>query len=131
MRDQGTAVITSRRLIFLGPVGHREWAYDRLTGLQHDPTAPMTLLHVSNRKTASGIVVPPASAAVFRLDLQIALADATGQRAALVAQLDQSIRDHEWRRPVPPVVAEPGQAPIRAAWSPLRVIAAGVSASSF
>ena len=128
VRDHGTAVITSHRLLFLGSANNREWAYDKLTGLLNDPTAPMTLLHVSNRQTASGIVVQPASAAVFRFDLQLAIADAAAQRTALVAQLDQSIRDHERLRPIPPILVEPGQAPARAAWSPLRVVAAGVAA---
>jgi hypothetical protein len=128
VRDHGTAVITSHRLLFIGTANNREWAYDRLTGLIHDPTAPMTLLHVTNRKTASGLVIPGAAAAVFRFDLQLALADAAGQRAGLVALLDHSIRDHERLRPMPPVPAEPGRAPVRAAWSPLRVVAAGVAA---
>jgi hypothetical protein len=127
VRDHGTAVITNRRLLFLGPATNREWAYDKLTGRLDDPTAPMTLLHVSNRKLASGIVVQPAAAAGFRFNLQLAIADAAGQRSGLVAGLDQSIRDHERLRPAPPMLAEPGQAPARFAWSPLRVIAAGVA----
>jgi hypothetical protein len=127
VRDSGTAVVTSRRLLFLGPGSNREWSFDKLTGLIHDPTAPMTLMQVSNRKTASGLVVPPAAATSFRFNLQLALADAVADRAGFVGSLDRLIAGHERTRPNPPIVAEPGQAPASAAWSPLRVVAAGAA----
>jgi hypothetical protein len=127
VRDNGQVLVTSRRLVFLGPRNNREWSYDRLTGLIHDPTAPMTLMRVSNRKAVSGVLIDPPAAASFRFNLQLAIADAAGDRAGLVAYLDHLIGDHDHVRPAPPTAAEPAQAPIRAAWSPLRIVGAGAA----
>jgi hypothetical protein len=127
--DSGTAVVTTRRLLFLGPTRNREWSYDKLTGLIHDPIAPMTMMQVSNRKTTSGVLIHPAAAASFRFNLQLAIVEAAGDRAALVAHLDQLIGEHLYRRPTPPILAEPGHAPAHAAWSPLRIV--GVAAAVF
>ncbi|MGW4944773.1 hypothetical protein ACWEOZ_24645 [Actinoplanes sp. NPDC004185] len=123
----GTAVVTSRRLVFVGPQRNREWSYQSLTGLIHDPALPLTLLEVSNRKTASGLLVHVSMAATFRFQLQLALADAVGMREALVRKLDVLIAESARHRPPPPALAEPGQAPAGALWSPLGVVLAAAA----
>ena len=121
---RGTAVITSRRLIFVRPGQDREWAYERVTGLTHDPLAPVTLIQVSGHRQATGILTDPAAAETFRFHLQLALADAAGARPALVAVLDELLRENHQRRPVQPLAVEPIDAPLRARWSPLAIVAA-------
>ncbi|MFB9361901.1 hypothetical protein [Actinoplanes nipponensis] len=123
----GTAVVTSRRLLFLGPQRNREWAYQHLTGMVHDAVVPMTLLEVGNRKSVSGLLVHVSAAAAFRFQVQLALAEAAGMRDALVARLDLLLAESGRRRPPPPPLAEPGQAPAGAAWSPVGVVAAAVA----
>jgi hypothetical protein len=103
----GTAVVTSRRLLFLGPGFTREWAYGSLTGLLDDARAPMTLLR-ADASAPSGVVTPPAAAKGFRFLLRLAVADAFGGRAGLVAEIDQLAAWHQQRRPAPPVAADPG-----------------------
>jgi hypothetical protein len=121
---EGTAVVTSRRLLFLGPGFTREWPYESLTGLLDDARAPMTLLR-SAGGSPSGVLIPAAAVKGFRFNLRLAVADAFGERAGLVAQIDQAIGWHEQRRPVPPTPADPMRAPASAWWSPLRASLAG------
>ncbi|MDG4779387.1 hypothetical protein O7614_06975 [Micromonospora sp. WMMD961] len=108
--DAGMAVITSRRLVLLGGRGRRDWAYGRMTGLAHDPAAPVTLIQVLDRRHTSGLLLPVDAAADFRFKLTLAFADAIEQRAAVLAQLDELIAEHAQLKPFRPAVATPGQA---------------------
>jgi hypothetical protein len=125
--DFGTAVITSRRVMFVGPRANREWAFPKLVGLLHDPASPLTLMRVSNRKTVSGLLVDARAAAGFRLLLQLAVADAGHGRRYLVAHLEHLIAAHGRQRPAPPVAVEPGQAPLRAGFTRGRLVAAAAA----
>jgi hypothetical protein len=113
----GTALVTNRRLIYTGPGQSREWAYGKISGLSHDPAAPMTLIRVDGRAQTSGLLVPPAEVEGFRFYLQLGIADAAGERGALVAHIDELVREHDGRRPVQPLAVEPIDAPLRARWS--------------
>ncbi|MHA4946905.1 hypothetical protein ACX27O_06255 [Micromonospora sp. SD19] len=108
--DAGMAVITSRRLVLLGGRGRRDWAYGRMTGLAHDPTAPVTLIQVLDRRRTSGLLLPTDAAPDFRFKLTLAFADAIEQRSAVLAQLDELIAEHAQLKPFRPAVATPGQA---------------------
>ncbi|MFF5177639.1 hypothetical protein ACFY2Q_06390 [Micromonospora sp. NPDC000316] len=108
--DAGMAVITSRRLVLLGGRGRRDWAYGRMTGLAHDPAAPVTLIQVLDRRRTSGLLLPADAAADFRFKLTLAFADAIEQRPAVLAQLDELIAEHGQLKPFRPAVATPGQA---------------------
>ncbi|MET8088546.1 hypothetical protein [Micromonospora sp. NPDC005220] len=108
--DAGMAVITSRRLVLLGGRGRRDWAYGRMTGLAHDPAAPVTLIQVLDRRHTSGLLLPTDAAPDFRFKLTLAFADAIEQRATVVAQLDELIDEHAQLKPFRPAAATPGQA---------------------
>ncbi|MBQ0903119.1 hypothetical protein [Micromonospora sp. U21] len=108
--DAGMAVITSRRLVLLGGRGRRDWAYGRMTGLAHDPAAPVTLIQVLDRRRTSGLMLPTDAAADFRFKLTLAFADAIEQRASVLAQLDELIAEHAQLKPFRPAVATPAQA---------------------
>ncbi|SCL53690.1 hypothetical protein GA0070606_2162 [Micromonospora citrea] len=108
--DAGMAVITNRRLVLLGGRGRRDWAYGRMTGLAHDPHAPVTLMQVLDRRRTSGLMLPVDVAADFRFKLTLAFADAIEQRGAVLDQLDEAIAEHAQLKPFRPVIATPGQA---------------------
>ncbi|MEU5912900.1 hypothetical protein [Micromonospora sp. NPDC047527] len=108
--DAGMAVITSRRLVLLGGRGRRDWAYGRMTGLAHDPAAPVTLIQVLDRRRTSGLLLPADAAADFRFKLTLAFADAIEQRPAVLAQLDELIAEHDQLKPFRPAAATPAQA---------------------
>ncbi|MEU5722677.1 hypothetical protein [Micromonospora sp. NPDC047738] len=124
--DAGLAVLTNRRLVLLGGRGRRDWAYGRMTGLSHDPGAPVTLIQVLDRRRTSGLMLPTGAVPDFRFKLTLAFADAIEQRAAVVAQLDELIGEHAAARPVRPAIATPGQARIAALVGP-RAVAVGVA----
>ncbi len=110
--DAGLAVLTNRRLVLLGGRGRRDWAYGRMTGLSHDPGAPVTLIQVLDRRRTSGLLLPTGAAADFRFKLTLAFADAIEQRAAVVAQLDELIEEHAEAQPARPAILTPAQARI-------------------
>ncbi|WP_435122375.1 hypothetical protein [Micromonospora tulbaghiae] len=112
--DAGLAVLTNRRLVLLGGRGRRDWAYGRMTGLSHDPGAPVTLIQVLDRRRTSGLLLPTGAAADFRFTLTLAFADAIEQRAAVVAELDELIEEHTAARPERPAVLTPAQARVTA-----------------
>ncbi len=107
--DAGLAVLTNRRLALLGGRGRRDWTYGRMTGLSHDPAAPVTLIQVLERRRTSGLLLPTNAVADFRFTLTLAFADAIEQRAAVVAELDDLIAEHAELRPERPAVLTPGQ----------------------
>ncbi|MEH0824062.1 MULTISPECIES: hypothetical protein [unclassified Micromonospora] len=108
--DAGVAVITNRRLVLLGGRGRRDWAYGKMTGLLHDPAAPVSLIQVLDRRQTCGLLVPPTAAAEFRFTLTLAFADAIEQRGAVIAQLGELIAEHEQTKPFRQAIATPGQA---------------------
>ncbi|GIJ27042.1 hypothetical protein Vqi01_22040 [Micromonospora qiuiae] len=112
--DAGMAVITNRRLVLLGGRGRRDWAYGRMSGLAHDPQAPVTLIQVLDRRRVSGVLLPAKAAAEFRFVLTLAFADAIEQRDAVIAQLDELAAEHAKNRPCRPGIATPGQARLSA-----------------
>ncbi|MFG2058616.1 hypothetical protein ACGFI9_31785 [Micromonospora sp. NPDC048930] len=112
--DAGLAVLTNRRLVLLGGRGRRDWAYGRMTGLCHDPGAPVTLIQVLDRRRTSGLLLPTNAVADFRFKLTLAFADAIEQRAAVIAQLDELIEEHSDVRPIRPAIVTPAQAQLSA-----------------
>ncbi|MBB5828417.1 hypothetical protein [Micromonospora carbonacea] len=110
--DAGLAVLTDRRLVLLGGRGRRDWTYGRMTGLAHDPAAPITLIQVLDRRRTSGLLLPADAAAEFRFTLTLAFAEAIEQRGAVLAQLDELIAEHDQTRPFRPAIATPAQARI-------------------
>ncbi|MGC4805107.1 hypothetical protein [Micromonospora sp. DT233] len=113
--DAGIAVLTDRRLVLLGGHGRRDWAYGKMTGLAHDPAAPVTLIQVLDRRGASGLLLPADAAAEFRFTLTLAFAEAIEQRGTILAQLDELIAEHDQLRPFRPSIATPAQARLAAA----------------
>ncbi|GAA4580161.1 hypothetical protein GCM10023176_59200 [Micromonospora coerulea] len=125
--DTGTAVVTDRRVVFLGRENDREWTYPELSGLAHYPAAPITLLHVVGSPPVAGLRVPVDAAARFRLRLTMAYADFTGQRRVVLARLDEAVAANRRSRPPAPVVATAAQAPARARLAHPAIIAAAVA----
>ncbi|WP_229399585.1 hypothetical protein [Micromonospora okii] len=128
--DAGIAVVTDRRLVLLGGRGRRDWAYGRMTGLAHDPAAPVTLIQVLDRRRTSGLLLPADAAAEFRFTLTLAFAEAIEQRGAVLARLDELIAEHDQTRPFRPSIATPGQArPIAAVPGGRRTVAVAAAAA--
>ncbi|MGN9779288.1 hypothetical protein ACTMS0_26530 [Micromonospora sp. H33] len=110
--DAGTAVVTDRRVVFLGRHRQRIWWYADLAGPAHHPRAPLTLLHTTDGTPLAGLLAPPPAALNLRFYLTLAFADGLGNRDAVAACLDDLVAAHQRTRPVAPPVAAPAQAPV-------------------
>ncbi|MFR9778119.1 hypothetical protein ACL02O_18955 [Micromonospora sp. MS34] len=109
--DAGTAVLTDRRIVLVGRNSARQWSYAELSGLTHHPGLPLTLLHGPTGALVAGLRVPRGAAPHFRLRLTLAYADATGQRAAVLARLDGAVAANRRTPPPAPVLVSGAHAP--------------------
>ncbi|MER6594975.1 hypothetical protein ABT214_24635, partial [Micromonospora purpureochromogenes] len=92
--DAGMAVVTNHRVVFSGGASCREWTYVDMVGPAHHPDVPLTLLHTADGGPLAGLRVPANAAVNFRFYLTLAFAAATGQRAAVAAQVDALLAGH-------------------------------------
>jgi hypothetical protein len=99
--DYGTATITNQRATFQGGRQAREWQFAKLLGYADDPAWPVTILQVSNRQKASGIMYPGEHTPWFRFSLALALACYRRADGAFVAQVEAEFNAHQAARPAP------------------------------
>ncbi|MET7836350.1 hypothetical protein ABZS44_26410 [Micromonospora sediminicola] len=127
--DSGAAVVTDRRVAFVGPETRRDWSLRDLRGPGHHPDRPVTLLHHADGGTPSGLRMPAAGAPNARFYLTLAHADATGGREVVVADVEALAAAHRAARPRPPRPLGPADAPVERT-RPQRLVAAGVAAAA-
>ncbi|GAA3784265.1 hypothetical protein [Micromonospora maritima] len=125
--DNGAAVVTDRRVAFVGRDGHHDWPLRDLRGPAHHPDRPVTLLHHVDGGTPSGLRMPAAGAPNARFYLTLAHAEATGARDVVVADVEALAVAHRAARPRPPRPLGPADAPVERT-RPQRLVAAGVAA---
>ncbi|QGN50514.1 hypothetical protein ACN26Y_02585 [Micromonospora sp. WMMD558] len=125
--DAGTAVVTDRRVVFLGRHRQRIWWYADLAGPAHHPRAPLTLLHTKDGTPLAGLLAPPPAALNLRFYLTLAFADGLGNRDAVAACLDDLVAAHLRARPVAPPLAAPAEAPVTARLHDRRLAAAAAA----
>ncbi|WP_157746278.1 hypothetical protein [Micromonospora inositola] len=128
--DVGMAVVTNHRVAFSGRERRRQWSYADMVGPAHHPDVPLTLLHTTDGSRLAGLRVPADASVNFRFYLTLAFAAATGERAAVAAQIDALLDAHQNTRPLPPPPAQPDHArltPLR----PDRLAAAAAALLAF
>ena len=54
-KDQGTVILTTERLVFVGPVKTQEWNFDKLLMLSTNDDETDYFINVSNRQKTSGV----------------------------------------------------------------------------
>jgi len=97
--DEGTVVITDKRVVFAGTKQAREWAWGKCLGVQHQSDQPWTAIAVSNRQKTSGILYGNEAAEMVRFRLDLAYAVATGEADDLVGELEAERAGHAQHRP--------------------------------
>ncbi|GAC1364765.1 MAG: hypothetical protein NVSMB32_07630 [Actinomycetota bacterium] len=102
--DSGTLFFTTQRLVFLGTRQNREWAFAKLLGYQHDPSAPRTLVAVSNRQKVSGFEYSAEHALLVHFVVALCLAAYQAQLPALEASMQGQVMEHQALRPPPPAL---------------------------
>ena len=98
--DQGDALVTDKRIVFVGDKATREWAFAKLVGYSHD--IDWTGISVSNRQKVSGLMYGTELAEKAQWWIELAIAEFTGQRGELVAELEQELAAHAQRMPPKP-----------------------------
>jgi hypothetical protein len=107
--DEGTAIVTDRRVAFAGAKQAREWQWSKCLGVQHQPEAPWTAIAVSNRQKTSGILYGEAAGEMVRFRLDLAYAVATGEIDDLAAELDAERAEHRSHQPGAALPPPPAQ----------------------
>jgi hypothetical protein len=100
--DTGTMFFTTRRFVFLGSRQNREWAFPKLLGYQHDPSAPRTFVQVSNRQKVSGFGYAPEDAVLLHFVVALCLAASQGHVADLETSLGGEVSEHQASKPAAP-----------------------------
>lgn len=98
--DVGTLFITDKRAIFRGQKQTRECRYDKLVGVQHDPSGA-TVFNVTNRQKATVISYGPDLTGWVAFRLGLALAHYQGNVPAIVEQLRGELAELDRSRPTP------------------------------
>jgi hypothetical protein len=101
--DQGTAVITDKRVAFAGARQAREWAWAKCLGVQRQPDQPWTAIAVSNRQKTSGILYSDEATEMVRFRLDLAYSVAIGEADDLVTELEAERAEHAAHRPGAPL----------------------------
>ncbi|MCG5442337.1 hypothetical protein NIE79_006585 [Micromonospora sp. NIE79] len=122
--DIGMAVVTSQRVAFGGREHRREWRYADLVGPAHHPDVPVTLL--PDRGRLQGLLVPANASVNFRFYLTLA---AAGDRAAVIAQVDELLAAHRADPPAPLLLVDPDDAPLTAVRPDRRALGAAAVAA--
>ncbi len=95
--DTGTAVITDKRVVFLGEKVTRELAWAKVLEYEHDPDTRSTSFHVSNRQAVDAIGWGNASSFAFFADL--AHAHYAGTLDEYVATLEKELQSIQATQP--------------------------------
>ncbi|MFE3032860.1 hypothetical protein ACFXKY_14580 [Streptomyces canus] len=99
--DQGSIIVTTRRVVFKGLKASREWVFDKLLGIDDATDGTSVLLHVSNRQKVSGLLLGKSSEA-FRVFLALGLAIRERGASAVADECAASAAAHLEERPVRP-----------------------------
>jgi hypothetical protein len=101
--DEGTVVITDKRVVFARARQAREWAWAKCLGVQHQPDKPWTAIAVSNRQNTPGVLYGAEVSEMVRFRLDRAYAGAADEVDDLAAGLDAARAEHARRRPGAPL----------------------------
>ena len=88
-KDQGMVMLTTERLIFVGPIATEEWLFDKLLSLSTTPDESDYFINVSNRKKTSGVRFDVATGREFNRFLGSAAAVNEHGYEKLLAELDK------------------------------------------
>ena len=99
--DEGNALITNRRVMFVGAKRTHEWEFAKMVAVSHSPLGYSVFAMKGRGKPAGvGYGAGPATEVQFRLELASAMARGTLDR--YVAELEVERAAHDAERPIPP-----------------------------
>ncbi|MEY4972138.1 MAG: hypothetical protein RL399_95 [Actinomycetota bacterium] len=88
-KDQGVAMLTTERLIFVGPLKTQEWDFDKLLMISTTEDESDYFINVSNRQKTSGVRFSPATGREFNRFLGSAAAAHEHGYEKVIAELEK------------------------------------------
>jgi hypothetical protein len=92
-KDQGVVMLTTERLIFVGPIKSQEWNFDKLLMLSTNEDESDYFISVSNRQKTSGVRFDPTTGREFNRFLGSATAAHEHGYAELLAELKKMLKE--------------------------------------
>ena len=71
--DEGAALLTTKRVVFIGPLQTQEWKFSNWLGASASENEDDFMFMVSNRKTSSGLLMAPGTGREFNRFLALAI----------------------------------------------------------
>ena len=99
--DEGTAIITTERIMFTGSVRSAEWKFSKMLSVTHAPAGYSVFAMSGNRKPA-GIAFGPDVATEVQFRIELAAAIARNRLPQYLAELQAEKAQHDSFMPVPP-----------------------------
>lgn len=99
--DEGTAIITTERIMFTGSVRSAEWKFSKMLSVTHSPAGYSVFAMSGNRKPA-GIAFGPDVATEVQFRIELAAAIARDRLPQYLAELRAEKAQHDSLMPVPP-----------------------------
>ena len=100
--DSGNVAITDQRVVFQGASQTREFPYTKLVGYNHEVSAPLTWIQVSNRQKTSGILYLASQTTHFHFELSRGVSLFTGSLPGFVDHLNTEMADLIKEKPTDP-----------------------------
>ena len=100
--DEGTAIITTERIMFTGSIRSAEWKFLKMLSVTHAPAGYSVFAMSGNRKPA-GIAFGPDVATEVQFRIELGAAIARNRLPQYLAELQAEKAQHDSLMPVPPV----------------------------
>ncbi len=95
--DNGTIVITTSRIVFKGTRYTKTLQLAKLVDYENDPSTATVTFFAENSAKSIGIYY--GSGTMFTTYIEMSLADLNNNRAQLISQWEQNIKDHDASKP--------------------------------
>jgi hypothetical protein len=98
--DQGNVIVTTTRILFVGPMYTKEWEFSKLLGASTLNDESDFIFNVSNRQKSSGVRVEPHQGREFNRVLALAISSAESGTPAVLKELTNIRKDLTSSKPM-------------------------------
>jgi hypothetical protein len=99
--DEGSAIITTERVLYAGALATREWVFKKLINITHSP-AGYSVFATTGVGTPGGIAYGPDVAMEVQFRIELGAAIARDRLPQFLSELDTTLATHNTQMPVPP-----------------------------
>jgi hypothetical protein len=107
--DEGSAIITTERVLYAGALATREWVFKKLISITHSP-AGYSVFATTGVGTPGGIAYGPDVAMDVQFRIELGAAIARDRLQQFLAELESTFATHNTQMPVPPPPSAPASA---------------------